>query len=109
MRPRSWWTNEIRLALGSGVEGLPGHADIAAVRPVDAGEDLDQGRFAGAVGTEKGVDLAAQHREIDDAERLGAAEALGQALHGEDRFACVGNGRERGKDRPHIPRPTAFR
>jgi hypothetical protein len=51
------------------------------LRVVVAGEDLDQGGLAGAVGTDQGVDLAGHDLEIDVLQRLGAAESLRQGGH----------------------------
>ncbi len=48
------------------------------LRVVVAGEDLDEGRLAGAVGPDQGVDLAGHDLEIDVLQRLGAAESLRQ-------------------------------
>ena len=39
--------------------GWPSMNDLARVRPDDAREDLDQGRFTGAVLAEEGMDAAA--------------------------------------------------
>ena len=53
---------------------------------MDAGEDLDQRRLAGAVGAEEGVDLAAPDRQVDAAQGLGAAEALVQIADDQQRL-----------------------
>ena len=53
--------------------------DRARVGFVDAGQDLDQRRLAGAVLAEQRVDLAAPHVEIDVVERQRRGEALDEA------------------------------
>ena len=83
------------LAEAGRVEVDAGKRDRTAVRLVDAGKDLDQRRLARTVGAEESVDLAATNREVDGAEGLGSAEALGepadhkQWLVGAIRTACV--------------------
>src|SRR5262249_16007293 len=52
-------------------------AGIAAGR-VDAGEDLDEGRLAGAVLPEEGHDLPRRNRETDVVEGKHAGKALGE-------------------------------
>ena len=52
---------------------------------MDAGEHLDEGRFAGAVAAQQGVDLARADVEIDLIDGDGPAEGLGDRLHGDDR------------------------
>ena len=49
----------------------------------DAGHDLDQRRFAGAVLAEHGVDAAGLDRQVGVLQRAHAAVALGHALHAE--------------------------
>src|SRR3954469_4075447 len=50
-------------------------------RRLDAGNDLDQRRLAGAVFTDKAMHLADLQRQIDIAKRMHAAEALRYAGH----------------------------
>src|SRR4051795_4757039 len=50
-------------------------------RRLDAGNDLDQRRLAGAVFTDKAMHLADLQRQIDLAKRMHAAEALRYAGH----------------------------
>jgi hypothetical protein len=45
---------------------------------VEAGEDLDQGRLAGPVLPEEAVHLPGEQGQVDAAQRLRAAEALGE-------------------------------
>ena len=47
---------------------------------MDAAEDLDEGRFAGAVFAQQGMHFARQNLEVDAAQRPHAAKALGDAL-----------------------------
>jgi hypothetical protein len=58
--------------------------DIAAVWTMHAAEDADQGRLAGAVLADDGVDLAKGHVEVDAVERDRRAELLA------DRFGACG-------------------
>jgi hypothetical protein len=51
--------------------------DRAAVVAEHAGEDLDQGRLAGAVGPEQGVHLARGHRQVDRPQSDHRAKGLG--------------------------------
>ena len=56
---------------------LAPQVDGPAGRPVDAGDDLDQRRLAGAVLTEEDMHLARLHVEIDAVERERARKLLG--------------------------------
>ena len=58
--------------------------DLAARRTVDAREDLDQRRFAGAVVAEQAMDLAELDLERDVAQRDHRAEELGDAAQLEE-------------------------
>ena len=58
---------------------------LARVRLLDPGHDLDEGRLARAVLPEEGVDLAGEEGQRDVVERLGRAEALGDAPDLDDR------------------------
>lgn len=60
-----------------GAEQPHGSAWLGRVKP---GQDLDQRRFARAVGPKEAVDLAAAHRQIDAVQRQFAAEAFRQVL-----------------------------
>ncbi len=59
-------------------------ADLAAVLVLDAGHDLDQGRFAGPVLAQQRVDLATSKLEGDIVERQRGPELLRDVLHLED-------------------------
>ena len=59
------------------VDGLPAELDAAGGRPVDAGHQRDQRRFAGAVLAEQHMHLARPQVEIDAVERDHAREVLG--------------------------------
>ena len=63
--------------------------DLAGVRLLDAGHDLDQRRLAGAVLTEEGVDLARVEGERRTVERLGRAEAPRDAAYLDDRLGIA--------------------
>ena len=65
----------------------PVEGELAAVRRVDAGEDVEQAGLAGAVGADEAVDLAAIDGEGHVGERLHAAEALVDARSGQQRGA----------------------
>ena len=64
------------VAASTGRIGLAVERDRAGIGLVDAREDLDEGRFAGAVFAEQRDDLAAREFEADALEGLRAAERL---------------------------------
>ena len=73
--------------LAAGIGGR-GEADFAAVEKDPAGigndgagEDLAQGRLAGAVVADEAEDLAGAQHEVDAIERLDGAVALADVLH----------------------------
>ena len=76
---------------GDGVAGarkmtfLPVEADDAAVGTMDAAQDADQRRFAGAVLPDDGVDFAQRHVEVDAVERHRRAEPFADALSADGR------------------------
>ncbi|ENN88049.1 hypothetical protein RHSP_51373 [Rhizobium freirei PRF 81] len=76
------------------IGGFAINQDVAAVTLVGAGEDLDQGRFAGAVMAEKGDDFAGVevHRGVVD--RVNAAEGDGNVLHFHKRSVFIRHGSE---------------
>ena len=55
--------------------------DRAGVGHMDAVQDLEDRRLAGAVAAEQGMDLALLDLEIDVDQRLDAPEGLGDAAH----------------------------
>ena len=57
------------------------HGHPTTTRPMHARDDLHEGGFAGAVLAHEAVDLALLQREINAAQGLHAAEALGHAGH----------------------------
>ncbi len=66
--------------------------NLAAAAGIDAGEQLDEGRFAGAVFADDGVNLALFEAEIHRFERVRRAEMLiefGQAEQRRARRAAV--------------------
>ena len=64
--------------------------DLAVIVDVHAGEDLHQGRLAGAVLAHEGVDLAAPQVEVDVAQSRHAGEGFGDAFGFEDDGVAVG-------------------
>ena len=71
--------------------GSPRDDDLARGRLDRAGDALDQGRLAGAVGPEQAVDLALEHLEVDALERPHARVLLDQPADLEH----LGRGRRR--------------
>ena len=72
------------------VDRLAVEHDLAAVRRVDAGDALDQGRLAGAVVADEGHHLAGPDLEVDLRERLDGAEALRDPVELEQRTSMPG-------------------
>lgn len=73
-------------ALGDAFGGQPVQAlalvdDGAAVRAVHSGQHIKQRGFACSVGSDHGKDLALLHVQADLAQRLQAAEPLGEMLN----------------------------
>ena len=60
-------------------------ADRSLIVGIDAGQDLHQRRFAGAVFAHQRMDFAGPELEADVAKRCDAAETLGDAAGGQDR------------------------
>src|SRR5919204_1788683 len=73
-----------RIARAVELGGPPAHHDGAAIRAQRAGEDLDQGRLAGAVIADEGYDLARIDLEVDPFQRPDVAEAFRDAVCLED-------------------------
>jgi len=67
------------------VDRLTGQLDHAVVDLVHAGEDLDQGRLAGAVLAHQGVHFAAEQPEVHALQRDHAREPLADPAHRQDR------------------------
>ena len=65
-----------RIARTLEADGRAVEPQLALVRPIDAGDDLDQRRFAGAVLAEQRVDRAAAHRQRHVLQRQHAGEGL---------------------------------
>ena len=78
-------------------------AETALLLAIDAGEDVEEGGLARAVGADEPVDLALADRERNLGERGEAAEALGDALDLEKR----GHGRGGGRGVSHSWAPRA--
>ncbi len=66
--------------------GAPVDQDLAAVRLIDAGDDLDQRRLACAVLAEQRMNLAGADVERDAAQRAHAGKALLEVAHHEQRI-----------------------
>ena len=98
--PKILMDEAYRQPLGSRVDGAILQPDLARIRFVDAREDLDQRRLAGAVLAEKRMHLAGAHLEVHRVERERAPKALGELgrLKQHRRRVCHG-----------IVRPTGFR
>ena len=64
---------------------LSAHDDLPAIRPVDAGENANQGRFAGAVLADNRMNFAGPDVKIDPVERERGAELLADALQASGR------------------------
>jgi hypothetical protein len=77
-------------------DGPAGDLELALVRAVEARQDLDQRRLAGAVLAQQAVDLACPDLKVDGAERLDAAEVLGEPASGQ-------RGRPVGRPRIGVP------
>ena len=84
-----------RQLLGDRIDRAAAQPDQAGIGPVHARQHLDQGRLAGAVLAEKGVDLARPDVEVDRIECERTGEAFGQPSDLEQRRLRVG----------HAPRP----
>ena len=69
----------------------PVDADLARVRPVDPAEHLDEGRLAGPVLAEQGVDLAGAQVEVDPVECPDAAEGLADPAQLQERRKVKGH------------------
>src|SRR4051812_671907 len=65
--------------------------DPAGIRLVDAGEDLDQGRLAGAIVADQAHDLSSLGVEVDALERMDAAIPLLQPLAADQRVGAGTN------------------
>ena len=75
----------LRLLRRGELDGLAVEQDLAGILPVIAGQDLDQGRLAGAVLADQRMNLARLDLERGRAQRRDAGEALVDAVHGEKR------------------------
>ena len=89
---------------GCGGVGLAVELEAPGIRGVEAGDDIEEGGLAGAVGSDQAVDLTALDRDADIGERLQTAEALVGTLHQQQRCVGGGGGRRRvqaARDRAH--------
>ena len=81
-RPR-WVISSARMA----VDPLLEQPDLAVIRREHAGDQVEGRGLAGPVRAQESMDRGGPNREIDAVYRVEAAEALDQALAGEDRVA----------------------
>ena len=65
-------------------DGLAGQPDLAAIGPVEAGDDVEQGGLAGPVRTDQAGEAAGLDAEIDAVEHLDAVEATRQPADREE-------------------------
>src|SRR5262249_27818452 len=77
-----------RVERGIELDLLPLQPKRAGVGRVDAGDDLHQGRLAGAVLAHQGMDMAALQAERDVVERQYARESLAHAFDFEQVFSA---------------------
>ncbi len=100
-RLSSWWMMPMPCAIASRglpmLDGLVVEQDRARARLLGAGEDLHEGRLAGAVLTDEDVDLASEGLEVDALEGAHAAVGL-RHVDGaqDDRIVGRGGGRRFG-------------
>src|SRR5262245_2067433 len=66
-------------------ERAPAEPHVAGVGLEEAGQQVERGGLARAVGADEPEDLALGHRQVEAAHRLDAAEALGQPARLEQR------------------------
>ena len=71
------------------LDRLPVEREGAARRAMHAGEDLGEGRLAGAVLAQQRVDFARAQVEIDVAQHFDAGEGLGDAAGRDQRERCT--------------------
>src|SRR5262249_12250000 len=55
--------------------------DAASIGSVDAGDDIEERRLAGAIGADQPENFVGSDREIEPVERQYTTEVLGQSLH----------------------------
>src|SRR5215468_6914108 len=78
---------EARDGVGRGAgDAEAAQCDVAPIRAVVAGEDVQQGRLARAVGADDGGDTGGGDGERDIVEGGHAAEAHGDTVEGKERF-----------------------
>src|SRR5579863_2912723 len=62
-----------------GMDSAPADEDLARVRLIDACENFDECRLAGAVLADEGMNLGGHDRQVDAIQRNRAEEALSEA------------------------------
>lgn len=68
---------------------------MAAIRPIDAADDVDQRAFAGAVRADDGANFAWVNRQVDIGQCHDAAERQADALERKQRSGDTSNGADR--------------
>ena len=97
----------LRLLRVGQVDRLPLDEDLSRVALHDPGQDLDQGRLAGAVLPHQRVDLACVEPQRHVVQRLRHVEALGEVAHLQHRRAAGSGRHEAGLTATSIaPRPA---
>src|SRR5262249_12638239 len=76
-------------------ERPPIEDEAAAVGRIDPGEQVEERRLAGPIGSDQPIDLARRDREADVDERMDAAEALRDPLGGDEAHWRVASSRLR--------------
>ena len=85
MTSSSWWM--MAMPEPGGIRRTVHHhrhavdGDVARVRPMDPGQDLHQGRLAGAILPDEPDDLSGGDVEVDPIEGDHAGESLGDCRH----------------------------
>src|SRR6185437_5643027 len=72
-------------SFGEGLNHLAVDADFSLVGLIDAGERLDQRRFAGPIFAYESMDFSAPYRQIDMVESQSAQESFGEAAYRDGR------------------------
>ena len=70
------------------LDGAPLKVDLALVDAIDAGEDLHEGRFAGAILADQPQYFAGMHLQADIIQRLHAWKRFVDLFHPQQRTLC---------------------
>src|SRR5256885_1264092 len=89
----SWSRNQRIRSMSStfsnGFIPAAGQTDVAAIRPVHAGNQIEHGGFAGAVGSNEAEQLARIEGEVEGIDGLQAAEAQRAVLSFQKRHSVI--------------------